>query len=101
MNLSVPEGPANSNNLTEGGTCEGNNESLAIPKVNLDDFSFRDSKHRCLCHAIVAGDVVSQLQTHFLIFGAIPGHTRACGQGVVVGVGVPLRDCAPEWITQL
>ena len=54
-------------------------ESLGIPKENLDDFSFRDSNHHCLCCAIAVGKVVSQLQMHFLVTGVILQHTQAQG----------------------
>ena len=64
--------------LAEGGACEDREESLAIPKANLDDFSFGDSNHRRLCRAIVVGEVVSQPQMHFLVTGVISRHhTRA------------------------
>lgn len=81
MSLSVPEGPANSNDLAGGGSREvcDREESLAIPMANLDDFNFGDSNHRRLCRAIVAGEVEPQWQTHFRAFfgavGAILGRT--------------------------
>ena len=63
--------------LAEGGAHEDLDESLAIPMANLDDFSFGDSNHLRLCHAIVAGEVVPQVQMHFRFVGVIPGRAWA------------------------
>jgi len=59
-----------------GGGARDNNESLAIPNANLDDFSFGDSNHCRLCRAIVASEVVSQLQMHFLVACFILGRMQ-------------------------
>jgi len=64
-------GPADLTDPDERGTRE---ESLAIPRANLVDFSFGESIHRRLCRAIVAAEVEPQPQTHVLAFGVIPGH---------------------------
>ena len=52
-------------------------ESFAIARANLVDFSFGDSIHCHLCHAIVVNKVEPQPQTHIPAFGVIPGYVQA------------------------